>query len=99
MESIKNVVNFERKNLLIWIGLMNGKPTAWIGRQNDNATIDYKEGFEDRDLVIKYIIGKIEELSEENISGDNLKEEDILVIQNILERGENKLETKEILKN
>lgn len=93
-----NQVDFSRKNLLIWIGSMNEKPTAWIGTANDNMPIvDYKMDFESKDEAIKYITETLRKLSSENSNKNNLDENDILTIQNILEGKENKLKTSNCL--
>ena len=96
----KNPLNFKRKNLCVFIGSMLGKPTAWIGTENDMAPIvEYKMDFENRNLAIEYILETLKKLSLDNSNGDNLNESDIETIGEFLKKGENKLKTKEILKD
>ena len=118
MEKIKEneTIDFERKNILLWIGSMNDKKTVWIGRQtatkkedlseektddeeDNNPLVEYRMDFENRDEAVKHVIQKLREISTENLNADNLKEEDIQIIQNLLEKGENKIETSKILKD
>ena len=118
MEKIKGneTIDFERKNILLWIGSMGDKKTVWIGRQNapekesgpeenlddeeDNKPlVEYRMDFKNRDEAVLYVIQKLREISIENLNKDNLKEEDIQIIQNLLENGENKIETSKILKD
>ncbi len=118
MENLKEneLINFERKNILLWIGSMNDKKTVWIGRQtatkkegsseektdneeDNKPLVEYRMDFGNRDEAVQYVIKKLREISDENLNTDNLKEEDIQIIQNLLENGENKIETSKILKD
>lgn len=100
MEKIEDrKINFDRKNLLVWIGSLNEKLTVWIGTENDNETIEYKTDLENRELAIDYISSTLKKLSENDGKENNLQDEDIKTINSFLEKGENVLKTKDILKN
>ncbi|MEI8338125.1 MAG: hypothetical protein WCF92_03195 [bacterium] len=100
MEKIKEEpTNFERNNLMVWIGKMNGKRTAWVGTEKDNVTLVYKVDFENKNQAIDYIKENLEKLSQENVNLDNLSNGDIKVIEKILKEGEDKVKTRDILIN
>lgn len=93
-----NPVDFSRKNLSIWIGQMNGKPTAYIGTRTDHVDIESKIDCENRDQAIEFITKTLEKIKGSNPNKDNLTEDDIKKIQDffMIEKNQ-KLETWEIL--